>query len=536
MIQYQKKQSILTLSLPYILILVWSICLFFITGEQSLIAHDEGLYASRAKLMFDTGNWLNPWEEAHHKTPGIYWIIALSYKWLGIHETAARLPSIICSLGCTLIVYEIGKIFFHKRIALFSALIINLQFLWFRYSKLVNADHAMIFMILLGILFLLKAEKQNSKILMILSGFCLFFSFIIRSFMIFIPLVALTPYLIFENKRHKHLQNPYFYLGIFMGLVPTVIWLIIISSSYGSTGYTSLVNFAIDIGSNERDKNGILYYFWNISLSSFPWFIFAIIGVFHCFQQPYLKYKLLILGLPLIMLGELSLVSTRLAHYSLITYPFWAILAAVGIDWLIDENRGKINSPKLLFSIISYFLGFLGICFLLISGLILFNYFLQFIKSETDFMKYIFIGLSLGLTWSFLPLIYIQIKSYYKETKYKYMWLITVLIGNWAALIFISSSGLVTNVNPDVKQFVNEPQIADILSHNSLALIGGGKTKVLLKFYTPKINYKIKNVGELKPNNYAFIKSEYMPDLTLSYSNIGYLRDWQLIKTVQVSE
>ena len=74
--------------------LLWS-------DTQSLIAHDEGLYAKRAKLILDSGDWLSPFSSPHHKTIGSYWAIAISLKIFGINDWSSRLPSIIAGLIAT---------------------------------------------------------------------------------------------------------------------------------------------------------------------------------------------------------------------------------------------------------------------------------------------------------------------------------------------------------------------------------------------------------------------------------------------------
>ena len=52
------------------------ICIVFISllwsDSQSLIAHDEGLYARRAKLIYESGDWMSPFALPHHKTVGSY--------------------------------------------------------------------------------------------------------------------------------------------------------------------------------------------------------------------------------------------------------------------------------------------------------------------------------------------------------------------------------------------------------------------------------------------------------------------------------
>ena len=104
-----------------ILILFSFSSLFFIENH-SLVAHDESLYANRAKLIIDTNNWFTPFGKAHHKTIGSYWIIALSFKIFGISEFSARLPSYIFSLLSSFVLFKIIKnIVFLKR----SFLILN---------------------------------------------------------------------------------------------------------------------------------------------------------------------------------------------------------------------------------------------------------------------------------------------------------------------------------------------------------------------------------------------------------------------------
>lgn len=120
-LQHIWRQIRLVASSPYFSLLVWILpLLLFTSGHNSLMAHDEGLYASRARLMFDSGNWIAPWERAHHKTPGPYWLIASFYKLFGISDTSARLPSIIAGIFSLWLVYEIGKIMLGKKIRLVS--------------------------------------------------------------------------------------------------------------------------------------------------------------------------------------------------------------------------------------------------------------------------------------------------------------------------------------------------------------------------------------------------------------------------------
>ena len=73
-----KNYRLLIFLIAILLLFSFSSLLFI--DNHSLVAHVESLYANRAKLIIDTNNWFTPFEKAHHKTIGSYWLIALSFK------------------------------------------------------------------------------------------------------------------------------------------------------------------------------------------------------------------------------------------------------------------------------------------------------------------------------------------------------------------------------------------------------------------------------------------------------------------------
>ena len=130
--------------------------------NHSLIAHDESLYASRAKLIIETNNWFTPFETAHHKTIGSYWLIALSFKIFGINEFSARLPSYVFSISSAYMLFKITKLFSGLEIGILSIFTLLSSYLWFSYSNYCSPDTFYIFCNLLGI-FLLININENTK-------------------------------------------------------------------------------------------------------------------------------------------------------------------------------------------------------------------------------------------------------------------------------------------------------------------------------------------------------------------------------------
>ena len=140
------------------ILLLISFCSLFFIENHSLVAHDETLYANRAKLIIDTNNWFTPFENAHHKTIGSYWLIALSFKLFGISEFSARLPSYIFSILSSLVLYKILNNISNSQIGLISIFTLPTSFLWFSYGKYCSPDTLYIFLNLLSVFYLLKTN------------------------------------------------------------------------------------------------------------------------------------------------------------------------------------------------------------------------------------------------------------------------------------------------------------------------------------------------------------------------------------------
>jgi len=81
------------------------ICYFSHLGAIGFVGPDEPRYAWIARDMAETGDWVTPrlygkpWFE---KPPLFYWGAALCFKFFGVSEAAARLPSAISALLATL--------------------------------------------------------------------------------------------------------------------------------------------------------------------------------------------------------------------------------------------------------------------------------------------------------------------------------------------------------------------------------------------------------------------------------------------------
>jgi 4-amino-4-deoxy-L-arabinose transferase-like glycosyltransferase len=92
--------------------LVWLVCLtvlFANLGGAALFEPDEGRNAEKAREILLLNDWVTPHENfipVLDKPIFFYWLVAFSYKFFGIVEWSARLPSALLALGCLLLVYR----------------------------------------------------------------------------------------------------------------------------------------------------------------------------------------------------------------------------------------------------------------------------------------------------------------------------------------------------------------------------------------------------------------------------------------------
>ncbi len=521
------KSSLLIATLPYISLLVWLVpLLVFNSEQQSLIAHDEGIYAWRARWIVEYGDWLNPAIIHYGKTPGIYWLIASSFSVFGISEITARLPSMVFSIISAFLIYEIGKITISKQVGWLAAAILSVEFFWLQYSRMSVPDIPLASFVLLGIWCLLKAELHPKDRLIWGFGVGLSFGlgFLIRSYMIFLPMLALMPYLIWEHRRHRHLNNPAIYLGLLVGLIPTIYWLITSWNYYKANRFTEMFDFIIHLNSEERNGNSIFYYFWNIPAKAFPWAFMGLLGLKVALANPIARYQLILVGFPIILFIEISLFSTRIPHYALSLYPFIALLAALALDWL-GKNYRYHNLPRIL----SYVIGGLS-CLLLVASLIVLTG-LVIPVDVVEIQKYAAIAFTLGLGWLSVPLVWIGYHKFEQQFLTAKYWIAGWLLAPWLALSIAGVTGFLGDYNPEVKAFLQQPNIAAVVQNHPINFVeGGGKTGVLLRFYTPHLGKVAESISDLPKASYAWVKSEIASKSNFAYNAIGTIRDVQLVQ------
>src|ERR1044072_7716542 len=91
-----------------VLSLLAGLLLFMGLGSMGLTDRDEGRNAEAGREMLETGGWISPtfnYQPLFAKPVLVYWLMSLSYRWFGVDEFSARLPSAAFGLGLILLQY-----------------------------------------------------------------------------------------------------------------------------------------------------------------------------------------------------------------------------------------------------------------------------------------------------------------------------------------------------------------------------------------------------------------------------------------------
>lgn len=131
------------------------------------------------------------------------------------------------------------------------------------------------------------------------------------------------------------------------------------------------------------------------------------------------------------------------------------------------------------------------------------------------------------------PLVWIgrhQLGKQFLTAKY---WLAGWLLGPWLALAVAGITGFLGDYNPQVKAFLQQPEIAAVVQNYPVNFVElGGKTGVLLRFYTPHLGREVGHISDLPTASYAWVKLDIVDERS-RYQSIGKLKDVQLVQVLQ---
>ena len=488
---YLLKKNTLSVHILLITALIFIVfASLFWSDSQSLIAHDEGLYARRAKLIYDSGDWLSPFTSPHHKTVGSYWAIAISLKLFGISDWAARLPSIVAGYIATLLFYLTALRYFKPLNSLVASISLISMPIYFQSLRTVGPDMVFIALIMAQIYFLISAKDSSRpsfcwKILCF--GICVSLSFFVRSLAAIIPLVSLFPLLyVLQYVRIKEFWI-WLVSGLFLGSIPLIFSLSSVYEYHGYSGLISLISFA----SKKADVTGlnlfssIPFYFTRLILFTSPAFVFLLPRV-QSFRQIIFSFKANALQIelnaltvlfPLIYMIALCFMGTKHYHYLLPLIPLLALNIA-RVNLISKRSKFRFEAS---FSGLMFLLYLLGACAL---------YFKREDLSDASFYTGFF-ALILSSILSFYAF-YARVLSRRRVSHFAFIF--AFLMAQYLSISALSASGIIWSTNKELKSLASS---VNSECDSGTYLYGlSSKDETVLRFYLDD-SYVLESLGGL---------------------------------------
>ncbi|MGZ9260964.1 MAG: glycosyltransferase family 39 protein [Candidatus Binatia bacterium] len=309
-------------------------------GGAALFEPDEGRNAEIAREILLLKDWVTPHYDfipRLDKPIFFFGLVALSYKFFGISEWAARLPSALAALACLCITYRFAGSLFGRRAGLWSALILLSSIEFFALSRAVIMDMTLTFCITFALwsfcLGQRGVESGAGKSQFLLMYVAMGMATLLKGPIGFLlPAAVIGVYLLLTKRWSllRHMQVP---LGIALLILTAAPWYLTAESR--NPGYLRYFLWEENVHrftTMQFKRSGPWYYFIGVLAGGFfPWTVLLPATITDLGKRA-LKGEHLFLSLWVaIPLLFFSLSSSKLPHYILPIYPPLAIILAAVI-------------------------------------------------------------------------------------------------------------------------------------------------------------------------------------------------------------
>jgi 4-amino-4-deoxy-L-arabinose transferase-like glycosyltransferase len=326
-------------------------------GSSSLWDANESFYAETPREMLESGDYLAPqfnYQPRAQKPPLTYWLILLSYQFLGVSEFSVRLPGALAALGALLFTYGIGRMLFSATVGLLATIILGTSARFFVLARKLPIDIILLFWLTGAVFFLLRALRRNSPSL---TGWLPVYAFSALGFLTKGPVALVIPaatYLLWSLwTRRFSPRETWPFAGTLVFAAIVLPWYILIYMTHGWAYITSFFlrdNLGRFAAISFGPARGPFYYIPAYAFDFFPWSILSAVVVCYLWQsrtqlrQAYaLSY-----GFPLfwcaVVFVLFSLSKNKQEYYIAPLYPMMAVLLAGLIERSLLARDGAEKS------------------------------------------------------------------------------------------------------------------------------------------------------------------------------------------------
>lgn len=345
----------LTQNRKYILILL--ICGIFLfipfLGSVHLFDWDEINFAESAREMLVTGNFTQVqinYEPFMEKPPLFFWLQALSMKIFGVNEFAARLPNALLGIITLLTFYTLGKRLRNEQFGFIWALCYMGSFLPFLYFKSGIIDPLFNYFIFLSVFFLassLKDKETKSTRYSFFSGLFIGLAILTKG-PVGLLILLLTGFVYLLLTRFKNLPKLKNIVILFLtAFIVSSLWFGFETINRGPAFISEFITYQFRLFSTPDAGHGqpFYYHFLVVAIGCFPISILAAGELFKKNRdgQQFNSWMKILFWVVMILF---SIVTTKIVHYSSLSYFPLSFLAAVNIHRLYNE---KIKISRVMF-------------------------------------------------------------------------------------------------------------------------------------------------------------------------------------------
>ncbi len=333
---------------------------------------DAAQYASMSRDMLTSDNWL----QLHHrgqdyldKPPLLFWLSALSFKLLGVHNLSYKLPSIAFAFLGILATYRFALLHYSKEIARSAALMFGGSAAFLLMTNDVRCDTILTASVITAIW--LGSAWMEQRRWWQLTGCALAIAsgMLVKGPMgLMAPVIALGGEVVFKRKWDVLRDARLYLVPLIVAalLVPMCMGLYEQHGVHGLCFYFWEQSFGRITGENTwKDDSSPFFFTHEVLWQTLPWTFFVLAGlgrsVVSMVRREALKEYASITGAVLVFVA-LSLSQFKLPHYLYVILPLFAVQGAVA--WHAMTQHGwRIAQRILLASLAAILLLLVCYCF-----------------------------------------------------------------------------------------------------------------------------------------------------------------------------
>lgn len=367
-------QKCLQFPTRFFLICFGALLFFPMLDGVHLFDWDEINFAESAREMLITGNWRTVqinFEVFHEKPPFFIWLQALSMKYWGVNEYAARFPNAVCGVLTMMIVWAIGKELYGGRFGTYWALLFACSLLPQMYFKSGIIDPFFNLFTFLGIYFIYKisffnefedrkTKSRKRSSFLFLSALFIGLAILTKGPVAMLILMLTVSIVFVWNRGKIAVDIKQFLIWLLVIIVVVLLWISFAMRDSGLKFLDDFIHYQIRLLTTQDAGHGGPFYYHILVLffGCFPASIFAIAGFKKdnsdgFAQDTFRKWMIVLLAVVVVVF---SIVQTKIIHYSSLAYFPLTFFGAYYLDKVMDGKFSMKGWIIMLLSVVGLLL------------------------------------------------------------------------------------------------------------------------------------------------------------------------------------